>query len=188
MAEAPGATMCSWSGSGAPSSTRRYTSRPTIPWPRHAIRSPVTSAFTTPADPIRALTGKPRSGLLHPASADRGGLNPAGAPLISRKICSDKRSHLTPPVHRTPHGQSAGTRHSDPGKGLRPQFRCHQIPFDASSVVHFRSSLQSIHDVFISRLLTVTLPSRPGEFHPEPLTEPDLRSSRVPASCRLRRY
>src|SRR3954463_8737018 len=28
--------------------------------------------------------------------------------------------------------------------------------FDASSVVHFRSSLQSIHDVFISRLLTVT--------------------------------
>src|SRR3954452_15985787 len=63
---------------------------------------------------------------------------------------------VTPPVHRTPHGQSAGTRHSDPGKGLRPQFRCHRIPFDASSVVHCRSSLQSIHDVFISRLLTVT--------------------------------
>src|SRR3954463_2888316 len=63
---------------------------------------------------------------------------------------------VTPPVHRTPHGQSAGTRHSDPGKGLRPQFRCHRIPFDASSVVYFRSSLQSIHDVFISRLLTVT--------------------------------
>ena len=56
----------------------------------------------------------------------------------------------------TTHGQSAGTRHIDPGKGLRPQFRCHRIPFDASSVVHFRSSLQSIHDVFISRLLTVT--------------------------------
>jgi iron complex transport system ATP-binding protein len=35
------------------------------------------------------------SGLLHPASADRGSLNLAGAPLISRKICSDKRSHLT---------------------------------------------------------------------------------------------
>src|SRR4051795_9518522 len=63
---------------------------------------------------------------------------------------------VTPPVHRTPHGQSAGPRHSVPGKGSRPQFRCHQIPFDASSVVHFRSSLQSIHDVFISRLLTVT--------------------------------
>ncbi len=30
------------------------------------------------------------------------------------------------------------------------------VPFDASSVVHFRSSLSSIHDVFISRLLTVT--------------------------------
>src|SRR3954454_8847562 len=63
---------------------------------------------------------------------------------------------VTPPVHRTPHGQSAGPRHSDPGKGSRPQFRCHRIPFDASSVVHCRSSLQSIHDVFISRLLTVT--------------------------------
>jgi hypothetical protein len=30
------------------------------------------------------------------------------------------------------------------------------VPFDASSVVHFRSSLSSTHDVFISRLLTVT--------------------------------
>src|SRR3954467_3046504 len=63
---------------------------------------------------------------------------------------------VTPPVHRTPHGQSAGPRHSDPGKGSRPQFRCHQIPFDASSVVHCRSSLQSRQDVLISRLLTVT--------------------------------
>ena len=30
------------------------------------------------------------------------------------------------------------------------------VPFDASSVVHVRSSLSSTHDVFISRLLTVT--------------------------------
>src|ERR1700687_3647698 len=29
-------------------------------------------------------------------------------------------------------------------------------PFDTSSVVHSRSSLRSIHDVYIARLLTVT--------------------------------
>jgi hypothetical protein len=42
---------------------------------------------------IRALTGKHL--ISHPASADRGSLNPAGAPLIRRKSCSDKRSHLS---------------------------------------------------------------------------------------------
>src|SRR4051794_22289047 len=50
--------MCSWSGSGDPSNMKRCTCGPTTPWPRRGIRSPVTSAFTTPADHIRALTGK----------------------------------------------------------------------------------------------------------------------------------
>ena len=31
------------------------------------------------------------------------------------------------------------------------------------------------------------LPSRPGEFHPEPLTEPDLTLSRHPARATARR-
>ena len=53
-----GATMCSSSGFGAPSSTRRCICRPTTPWPRPGLRSPVTSTFTTPADRIRALTAQ----------------------------------------------------------------------------------------------------------------------------------
>src|SRR6478736_8475820 len=40
------------------------------------------------------------------------------------------------------------------------------------------------------RLLSTLMPSRPGEFHPEPLTDPDLTLSRHPAratgeGCRL---
>ena len=52
---------------------------------------------------IRALTGK--HPIIHPASADRGGLNPAGAPLIRRKICSDKRSQLSGTKY--PHSETA---------------------------------------------------------------------------------
>ena len=37
------------------------------------------------------------------------------------------------------------------------------------------------------RLLTITLPSRPDEFHVEPLTEPDLTLSRHPARATARR-
>src|SRR5918995_210862 len=50
--------MCSWSGSGDPSNMKKYTCGPTTPSPRRGVRSPGTSAFTTPADRIRALTGK----------------------------------------------------------------------------------------------------------------------------------
>ena len=34
---------------------------------------------------------------------------------------------------------------------------------------------------------TPLLPSRPGEFHPEPLTDPDLTLSRHPARATARR-
>jgi hypothetical protein len=34
---------------------------------------------------------------------------------------------------------------------------------------------------------TAALPSRPGEFHPEPVTEPDLTLSRHPARATARR-
>jgi len=34
---------------------------------------------------------------------------------------------------------------------------------------------------------TAVLPSRPGEFHPEPLTDPDLTLSRHPARATERR-
>src|SRR5215217_6873597 len=57
-AEVHGATMCSWSDFGDPSNMKRCICGPTTPWPRRGLRSPGTSAFTTPADRIPALTGK----------------------------------------------------------------------------------------------------------------------------------
>ena len=38
-----------------------------------------------------------------------------------------------------------------------------------------------------SRLIRSKMPSRPGEFHHEPLTDPDLRLSRHPARATARR-
>src|SRR5262249_39785450 len=46
--------------------------------------------------PIRALTGRPRSGLQPTAAAYRGVLDPAGIPLIKPEKLSDKPSHLMP--------------------------------------------------------------------------------------------
>ena len=43
---------------GDPSSMRRCIRGPMILWPRRGLRSPITSAFTTHADRIPALTGK----------------------------------------------------------------------------------------------------------------------------------
>ena len=37
------------------------------------------------------------------------------------------------------------------------------------------------------RLPSTRMPSRPGEFHPEPLTDPDLTLSRHPARATARR-
>ena len=39
----------------------------------------------------------------------------------------------------------------------------------------------------LARLHDALLPSRPGEFHPEPLTDPDLTLSRHPARATERR-
>src|SRR5688572_23593482 len=59
---------------------------------------------------------------------------------------------------------------------------------------HRRFACARLPDPYMTRsqprLLTMTLPSRPGEFHPEPLTEPDLSLSTYPAratpeGCRL---
>src|SRR5690349_5976574 len=60
MAKVPGATTSSSSGSGDRSSTRRSTSELTTRSPRPAPRSAGISASTTPADRIRALTGRRR--------------------------------------------------------------------------------------------------------------------------------
>src|SRR5439155_25453790 len=52
-----------------------------------------------------------------------------------------------------------------------------------SPVVRFRRKIgSSLPTAKVTRL-----PSRPGEFHPEPLTEPDLTLSRHPARATARR-
>ena len=43
--------------------------------------------------------------------------------------------------------------------------------------IRLRSSLSSLHDAVKPRLLTMTLPSRPGELHPEALTDPYVNLS-----------
>jgi hypothetical protein len=68
------------------------------------------------------------------------------APLASRPIGTQvhtfrtrAQTTLAPPPRRTPPGQSTGTRQAHPRAAKIPWFRCHPIPFDASSVVRFRS-------------------------------------------------
>src|SRR6202022_1086065 len=77
-AKAHGVTMSLSSGFGGRSNTRRYISEPTTRCPSPGLPS---------ADPPASQTADARSGLLHPAAACRGGLTPAGAPLIKpRKL------------------------------------------------------------------------------------------------------
>jgi len=62
-------------------------------------------------------------------------------PIADLKFRAKARIRVTPPIHRTPHGQSAGVCSSRSS----PRFWCHLKPFDASSEVRLRSSPGSIH-------------------------------------------
>ncbi len=75
---------------------------------------------------------------------------------------------FTPPLHRSPHDQPRiyfllqGSRHAYPGRCATPPVLMTSLTFDASSVVHFRSSPQLIPDLifckaFSCSLSTVTL-------------------------------
>src|SRR5437588_7062137 len=63
-------------------------------------------------------------------------------------------------------------------------------PNDTISAVHRRfafARLPGPHLTGSCPAFSATLPSRPGEFHPEPLTDPDLTLSRHPARATERR-
>ena len=64
---------------------------------------------------------------------------------------------VTPPEHRTPHGQYAGIRHAAPRPGVRVWFWCRLKVFDASTVVRLRSSPQPPPDVITVTPFPLTL-------------------------------
>jgi hypothetical protein len=63
----------------------------------------------------------------------------AGAGRQVHAFGTGAQTRLAPPPRRTPPGQSAGFRQAHPRPCARAWFRCHLRPFDASSVVRFRS-------------------------------------------------
>src|ERR1039457_6352183 len=62
--------------------------------------------------------------------------------------------------------------------------------YNRFSTLHRRfacARLSQPHPLGLVPTLAATLPSRPREFHPEPLTDPDLTLSRHPARAIARR-
>jgi len=57
-------------------------------------------------------------------------------------FCPEAQAGVMSPLRRTPPGQSTGSRQAAPRAYPRPWFWRHRCPFDASSGIRFRSSLQ----------------------------------------------
>src|SRR6266446_3154427 len=73
---------------------------------------------------------------------------------------------------------------------LLPQIAVPVYPDGAMNVLHRMAPVRALTATSLPRNEqhgTSSLPSRPGEFHPEPLTDPDLTLSRHPARATERR-
>jgi hypothetical protein len=94
---------------------------------------------------------------------------------------------FAPSTCRMPLGQASGFSRADPGGRVTPRFRHRLIRFrhfiDGSLALASLNLACRDHGPDVS----ATLPSRPGEFHPEPLTDPDVTLSRHPARATERR-
>ena len=141
------------SGHPARVTPRRPAGRPRIPTGssrcrlarrRHAMRMP---------HPLRSLgvTPAPRYyEVVRPSPAHRY-VRPRGSPAwafslgITGKVLpfrTEAQAGVMSPVRRTPPGQSTGSRQAAPRAYLRPWFWRRRCPFDASSGIRLRSSLQ----------------------------------------------
>ncbi len=117
--------------------------------------------------------------------------------IFPRKICGADNGPRVPRQTVSPGGCSTGGHH---GKGklafgllnrspVWSFFRLKLLNRFDHSLPHRKStsSLPPAADVKGCTSLSPGLPSRPGEFHPEPLTEPDVILSHHPAHAIARR-